>query len=61
MSKNLHRETLKQSAMAPKTGMININILTAWLSIYDLKGRIEVSRALMRSERKDNHPMPCSV
>lgn len=46
-AKRLHREALKQSAMDPKTGMIDINILTTGLSISDRKRRIEASKALM--------------
>ena len=43
----LHREALKQSAMDPKTGMIDINILTTGLSITDRKRRIDASKALL--------------
>ena len=46
-AKRLHREALKQSAMDPKTGMIDINILTTGVSITDRKKRIEVSKAIM--------------
>jgi len=46
-AKRLHREALKQSAMDPKTGMIDINILTTGLSITDRKRRIDASKALM--------------
>ncbi|XP_065064250.1 DNA replication licensing factor mcm4-A-like [Rhopilema esculentum] len=45
-AKRLHREALKQSAMDPKTGMIDINILTTGLSLSDRKRQQEVSRAL---------------
>ena len=43
----LQREALKQSAMDPKTGMIDINILTTGLSITDRKRRLDASKALM--------------
>lgn len=43
----LHREALKQSAMDPKTGMIDINILTTGLSITDRKRRLDASKALL--------------
>ncbi|XP_065675441.1 DNA replication licensing factor mcm4-A isoform X2 [Hydra vulgaris] len=46
-AKRLHREALKQSAMDPKTGMIDINILTTGLSITDRKRRIDASKALL--------------
>jgi len=46
-AKRLHREALKQSAMDPKTGMIDINILTTGLSITDRKRRLDASKALM--------------
>merc|ERR1719457_431553 len=46
-AKRLHREALKQSAMDPKTGMIDINILTTGLSITDRKKRIDVSKAIL--------------
>jgi DNA replication licensing factor MCM4 len=46
-AKRLHREALKQSAMDPKTGMIDINILTTGLSITDRKKRIELSKAVL--------------
>jgi len=46
-AKRLHREALKQSAMDPKTGMIDINILTTGLSITDRKKRIDVAKAVM--------------
>ena len=43
----LHREALKQSAMDPKTGMIDINILTTGLSITDRKRRVDAAKALL--------------
>lgn len=46
-AKRLHREALKQSAMDPKTGMIDINILTTGLSITDRKKRIDIAKAIM--------------
>jgi DNA replication licensing factor MCM4 len=46
-AKRLHREALKQSAMDPKTGMIDINILTTGLSITDRKKRLDASKALL--------------
>jgi len=45
--KRLHREALKQSAMDPKTGMIDVNILTTGLSITDRKRRIDASKAVL--------------
>ena len=42
----LHREALKQSATDPKTGLIDINILTTGLSITDRKRRLELAKAL---------------
>jgi len=45
-AKRLHREALKQSAMDPKTGMIDINILTTGQSISDRKRRIDAAKAL---------------
>jgi len=46
-AKRLHREALKQSAMDPKTGMIDINILTTGLSITDRKRRVDAAKALL--------------
>jgi len=46
-AKRLHREALKQSAMDPKTGMIDINILTTGLSITDRKKRIDISKGIL--------------
>ena len=48
----LHREALKQSAMDPKTGMIDINILTTGLSITDRKRRQDIAKALDEFIRK---------
>ena len=42
----LHREALKQSATDPKTGLIDINILTTGLSATDRKRRLELAKAL---------------
>ncbi|XP_066917179.1 DNA replication licensing factor mcm4-A-like [Clytia hemisphaerica] len=46
-AKRLQREALKQSAMDPKTGMIDINILTTGLSITDRKRRSDAAKALL--------------
>ena len=43
----LHREALKQSAMDPKTGMIDINILTTGLSLSDRKRHEDVANGLV--------------
>jgi len=51
-AKRLHREALKQSAMDPKTGMIDINILTTGVSISDRKRRIDASKALAELIKK---------
>lgn len=48
----LHREALKQSAMDPKTGMIDINILTTGLSISDRKRHQEIADALISFIKK---------
>ena len=42
----LHREALKQSATDPKTGLIDINILTTGLSVSDRKRRLEIAKSL---------------
>nr|QIC49964.1 DNA replication licensing factor MCM4 [Actinia equina] len=42
----LHREALKQSATDPKTGLIDVNILTTGLSGSDRKKRMELAKSL---------------
>ena len=46
LTRRLHREALKQSAMDPKTGMIDINILTTGLSLSDRKRHEDVANGL---------------
>ena len=48
----LHREALKQSAMDPKTGMIDVNILTTGLSLSERKRQHDVAKALLAFIRK---------
>eukprot|EP00794_Sanderia_malayensis_P018855 gene18856-20755_t len=55
-AKRLHREALKQSAMDPKTGMIDINILTTGLSISDRKRRESIAKALEDFLKKKKSP-----
>ncbi|KAK3733997.1 hypothetical protein QZH41_009837, partial [Actinostola sp. cb2023] len=45
-AKRLHREALKQSATDPKTGLIDVNILTTGLSGSDRKKRMELAKSL---------------
>lgn len=45
-ARRLHREALKQSATDPKTGLIDVNILTTGLSVSDRKRRLEIAKAL---------------
>ncbi|XP_067052845.1 DNA replication licensing factor mcm4-A-like [Acropora muricata] len=45
-ARRLHREALKQSATDPKTGLIDINILTTGLSVSDRKRRLEIAKSL---------------
>ena len=42
----MHREALKQAATDPKTGLIDVNILTTGLSVSDRKRRVELAKAL---------------
>lgn len=37
---------MKQSATDPKTGLIDVNILTTGLSVSDRKRRLEIAKAL---------------
>lgn len=46
LAHRLHREALKQSATDPKTGLIDINILTTGLSVSDRKRRLEIAKSL---------------
>lgn len=46
LTNRLHREALKQSATDPKTGLIDINILTTGLSVSDRKRRLEIAKSL---------------
>lgn len=45
-AKRLHREALKQSCIDPKTGMIDVNILTTGMTLTTKKQRIELSSAI---------------
>lgn len=45
-AKRLHREALKQSCIDPKTGMIDVNILTTGVTLTTQKQRIELSRVI---------------
>lgn len=45
-AKRLHREALKQAAMDPTSGLIDISILTTGMSVTNRKRRDEISGAL---------------
>ena len=46
MFSRLHREALKQAATDPKTGIIDISILTTGLSSWERSRRVEITKAV---------------
>jgi DNA replication licensing factor MCM4 len=45
-AKRLHREALKQAATDPKTGIVDISILTTGLSSWERSRRVEITKAV---------------
>ncbi|XP_062501051.1 DNA replication licensing factor mcm4-A-like isoform X2 [Corticium candelabrum] len=45
-AKRLHREALKQAATDPKTGIVDISILTTGLSSWERSRRVEIMKAV---------------
>ena len=51
-AKRLHREALKQSAMDPKTGIIDVSILTTGISASERSRKVELAGELHKILQK---------
>ena len=51
-AKRLHREALKQSAMDPKTGIIDISILTTGISASERSRKADLAREVFKVLQK---------